>query len=58
MLTPWLEFHLQAPALLAEVGGHGSIAIVVLVCAADHFLLGVGVILGEDVHIQGDKPLR
>ena len=55
MLAPWPEFHLQTPALLAEIGGHGSIAIVVLVSAADPFLLGVGVILGKDVHIQGDK---
>jgi len=55
MLAARPEFPLQAPALHAEIGSHGSIAIVVLVGAADTFLLGVGVILGKDVHIQGDQ---
>ncbi len=55
MLAPWPEFRLQAPALHTEIGGHGGIAIVVLVGAADAFLLGVRVILGEDVHIQRNK---
>ena len=57
MLASGPEFHFQAPALHAEIGGHGGIAIVVLVGAADSFLLGVGVILGKDIHIQRDQTV-
>jgi len=57
MLASGPEFHLQAPALHAEIGSHGRIAIIVFVRAADALLLGIGIVLGKDIHIQRDKAV-
>ena len=51
------QFDFQAPALHAQVGGDGRIAVKVLVGAAYPFLAGVRVVLGEHVHVQGHKAI-
>ena len=57
MLASRSEFNLHAPALHAEISGNGRVPIIVFVGAAYPLLLGVGVVLGEDVHIQRDHAV-
>ena len=51
------QFDFQAPALHAQIGGDGRVAVEVFVGAAHPFLAGVRVVLGEHVHVQGHKAI-
>jgi hypothetical protein len=55
MLASGAQFHFKAPAFFTEIGCHGSITIVVFAGTTHAFFLGLGIILGENIHIQRDK---
>ena len=54
MLGALPELESEGPALLAQVGRNGGIALELLVGPADALLLRLGVVEGGHVHVQGD----
>ena len=57
MLAALAHLQLQAPTLLAEVGGHRRKAIVALVGARDAFLVGLAVVEGGHVAVERDQAV-